>query len=40
MQDGMHRLQEFQMKDKPDYGYDSYKGTGKLKDLVIPCDNC
>jgi hypothetical protein len=22
------------MKDKPDFGYDTYKGTGKLKDLV------
>jgi hypothetical protein len=24
------------MKDKPDFGYDSYNGTGKLKDLVSP----
>ena len=22
------------MKERPDYGYDRYKGTGKLKDKV------
>lgn len=27
-------LQESKMDPKPDYGYESYKGTGKLTDKV------
>jgi hypothetical protein len=27
-------LQEQRMDPKPDYGYDTYKGTGKLKNKV------
>ena len=28
------RLQEHEMKPQPDYGFDSYKGSGKLKNKV------
>ncbi len=32
--DQQARLQEQRMDPKPDYGYDSYRGTGKLKNKV------
>lgn len=30
----MHAMQEHEMKPEPDYGLESYKGSGKLKNKV------
>lgn len=33
------KIQEHKLDPKPDFGYESYKGTGKLKGKVQTCHN-